>query len=108
MTALQVYPSCVGRVRRYGGKNVPYGVAADMTEAEEHLSQSRASLAAVRAMEAALGRGDTDMTRHFTPDFLWRGNRGCGTKRGLEEFFAATGSARCARPSPTGSTRPNR
>jgi len=29
MTALQVYPSCVGRVRRYGGKNVPYGVAAE-------------------------------------------------------------------------------
>jgi len=57
-----------------------------MSEAEKHLARSRASLEAVQAMEAALGRGDTDMTPHFTPAFLWRGNRGSGTKRGLEEF----------------------
>ena len=55
-------------------------------DAAAHRAQSLASLAAVRRMEAALGRGETDMTPYFTPDFLWRGNRGSGTKRGLEAF----------------------
>jgi predicted ester cyclase len=57
-----------------------------MSDAEDHRARSLASLAAVRAMEDALGRGETDMTPHFTPDFLWRGNRGSGTKRGIDEF----------------------
>ena len=57
-----------------------------MSDADEHRRRSLASLAAVRAMEEALGRGETDMTPHFTPDFVWRGNRGCGTKHGLEAF----------------------
>jgi predicted ester cyclase len=57
-----------------------------MSDAEEHRAQSLASLAAVKAMETGLGRGETDMSRYFTPDFLWRGNRGCGTKRGVEQF----------------------
>lgn len=55
-------------------------------DALAHRARSLASLAAVRRMEDALARGDTDMTPHFTPDFLWRGNRGSGTKRGLDEF----------------------
>ncbi len=37
-------------------------------------------------MEDALGRGETDMSPYFTPGFLWRGNRGSGTKRGVDEF----------------------
>ena len=57
-----------------------------MSGAHEHRRQSLASLAAVRAMEEALMRADTDMTPHFTPDFMWRGNRGCGTKQGLDAF----------------------
>lgn len=56
-----------------------------MTDAE-HRAQSLASLAAIRRMEAGLVGGETDMTPYFTPQFLWRGNRGCGTKRGVEEF----------------------
>lgn len=40
----------------------------------------------VRAMEEALGRSETDMSPFFHPDFVWDGNRGCGTKRGLAEF----------------------
>jgi predicted ester cyclase len=58
----------------------------DLDPALSHQAQSQASLAAVRRMEDALGRGETDMTPYFTPDFLWRGNRGSGTKRGIEEF----------------------
>jgi predicted ester cyclase len=58
-----------------------------MTDAG-HRAQSLASLAAVRAMEAGLVAGETDMTRYFTPGFLWRGNRGCGQKRGVEAFRA--------------------
>jgi predicted ester cyclase len=58
----------------------------DMDDAQAHRAKSLASLAAVRRMEAALERGDTDMTPHFTPGFLWRGNRGCGTKKGIAEF----------------------
>lgn len=55
-------------------------------DATLHRAQSLASLAAVRRMEAGLAAGETDMTPYFTPDFLWRGNRGSGTKRGVEEF----------------------
>jgi predicted ester cyclase len=58
----------------------------DMDDAEEDCARRLASLATVRRMEDALGRGETDMTPYFTPDFLWRGNRGAGTKRGIEEF----------------------
>ena len=58
----------------------------DLSEAEAHRARSLASLAAVRAMEDGLAAGETDMTRYFTPDFLWRGNRGSGTKRGLDAF----------------------
>jgi predicted ester cyclase len=58
----------------------------DMDDAEAHRARSLASLAAVRAMEAGLAAAETDMARYFTPDFLWRGNRGCGTKQGIDEF----------------------
>ena len=51
-----------------------------------HDERSAASLAAVQRMEAALAAGETDMTPYFTPDFVWRGNRGCGTKNGLDAF----------------------
>ncbi len=54
--------------------------------AEEHARQSAESLAAVRRMEDGLAAGENDMTRYFHEDFLWRGNQGCGTKRGVEEF----------------------
>lgn len=57
-----------------------------MSDAADHLARSQATLAAVRAMEDALAAGSDDMARHFREDFLWRGNAGCGTKRGLAEF----------------------
>lgn len=54
--------------------------------AGDHARQSAATLAAVQAMEDALGRSETDMTPYFHEDFAWRGNRGCGTKRGEAAF----------------------
>lgn len=57
-----------------------------MSDAEAHRSKSAATLAVVQRMEAALGANSNDMGAHFHPDFIWRGNTGCGIKRGLEEF----------------------
>ena len=54
--------------------------------AEDHARQSADSLAAVKRMEDGLAAGENDMTVYFHEDFLWRGNRGCGTKRGVAEF----------------------
>lgn len=54
--------------------------------AKEHRARSAATLAAVKRMEAGLAAGENDMTPYFTPDFLWRGNQGCGTKQGLDAF----------------------
>ena len=53
---------------------------------DEHARKSADTLAAVRRMEDGLAAGENDMTRYFHEDFLWRGNQGCGTKRGLAEF----------------------
>ena len=53
---------------------------------QDHARKSADSLAAVKRMEAGLAAGEQDMTRYFHEDFLWRGNVGCGTKRGLEAF----------------------
>jgi predicted ester cyclase len=55
---------------------------------EDHAARSAATLDVIHRMEAALGAGSNDMAAHFHEDFLWRGNRGCGTKRGLAEFRA--------------------
>lgn len=57
-----------------------------MSEADRHADQSRATLSVIEAMEAALGAGSNDMAAHFHEDFLWRGNAGCGTKKGIAEF----------------------
>lgn len=57
-----------------------------MSEAKRHAEQSRATLSVIEAMEAALGAGSNDMAAHFHEDFLWRGNAGCGTKKGIAEF----------------------
>ena len=53
---------------------------------EEHQRRSRESLSAIRRMEEALARAETDMTPYFHEDFVWRGNTGCGVKHGVEEF----------------------
>lgn len=53
---------------------------------EEHRQRSEESLAAVKRMEEALARSEMDMTPYFHEDFVWRGNVGCGTKNGVEEF----------------------
>jgi predicted ester cyclase len=53
-----------------------------------HAARSAATLDVIHRMEAALGAASDDMAVHFHEDFLWRGNRGCGTKRGLAEFRA--------------------
>lgn len=47
-----------------------------------------ATLAVIVRMEAALAAGSDDMAAHFHENFVWRGNRGCGTKRGLAAFRA--------------------
>lgn len=52
----------------------------------DNARQSAETLAAVRRMEDGLAAGENDMTRYFREDFLWRGNQGCGTKRGVSEF----------------------
>lgn len=57
-----------------------------MNEADQHAERSRATLSVIEAMEAALGAGSDDMAAHFHEDFLWRGNAGCGTKKGIAEF----------------------
>lgn len=57
-----------------------------MTDAEAHLARSQETLAVIRAMEAALAANSNDMAAHFHEGFVWRGNQGCGTKRGLAEF----------------------
>lgn len=60
-----------------------------MSEEEEALAHRRKSaetLAVVKAMEEALAANSNRMADHFHEDFTWRGNYGCGTKRGLAEF----------------------
>ena len=51
-----------------------------------HDPKSAETLAAVRRMEAGLAANENDMTKYFHEDFLWRGNQGCGTKKGVEAF----------------------
>ena len=51
-----------------------------------HDAKTAASLAAVKRMEDGLAANEMDMTKYFTEDFVWRGNQGCGTKRGVAEF----------------------
>ena len=55
---------------------------------EEHAKQSAETLAAVRRMENALAENSNAMADHFHEDFVWRGNKGCGTKKSLAEFRA--------------------
>mgnify|MGYP002780365037 FL=1 len=55
-------------------------------DAQAHLERSAATYRAVKAMEDSLARAGHDMEAHFHPGFLWRGNVGCGTKRGLAAF----------------------
>jgi predicted ester cyclase len=57
-----------------------------MSAAEIHRARSADTLAVIQRMEAALAAGSDDMGAHFHADFLWRGNTGCGVKRGLAEF----------------------
>lgn len=57
-----------------------------MTETDTRSARSRATLDVILGMERALGANSNDMGAHFHDDFLWRGNYGCGTKKGLAEF----------------------
>ncbi len=54
--------------------------------AEAHARQSAETLATVKRMEDGLAAQENDMGKYFHEQFLWRGNRGCGTKNGVEEF----------------------
>ena len=55
---------------------------------EGHIRQSAATYAVVKGMEDALGRDHSDeWHRHFTPDFHWRGNVGCGVKPDYPAFL---------------------
>lgn len=58
-----------------------------MTDAEEHAARSAETLRVVKDMEDGLGRAYNEMHQHFHEDFTWRGNTGCGVKRGLDEFL---------------------
>lgn len=51
-----------------------------------HDAKTAASLAAVKRMEDGLAANEMDMTKYFTEDFVWRGNQGCGLKKGVAEF----------------------
>ncbi|MGL4812370.1 MAG: ester cyclase [Beijerinckiaceae bacterium] len=57
-----------------------------MSDADIHRARSAATLAVIQRMEAALGANSNDMAQHFHEDFVWRGNAGCGVKRGVAEF----------------------
>jgi predicted ester cyclase len=57
-----------------------------VSEAAEHVARSAQTLDVVKRMETALGANSNDMAAHFHADFVWRGNAGCGTKRGLAAF----------------------
>lgn len=57
-----------------------------MSAADTYLARSNETLGVVRRMEAALAANSDDMAAHFHEDFVWRGNAGCGIKRGLEAF----------------------
>ena len=59
-----------------------------MSDPIEHAAHSAATLTIVYNMEAALGRASNEMHHHFHEDFQWRGNVGCGLKKGLSEFRA--------------------
>lgn len=52
---------------------------------KKHL-QSQETLDVIHRMEAGLAGNSNAMTDHFTEDFRWMGNYGCGTKHGLKEF----------------------
>ena len=54
--------------------------------ADDDPETARASLDVVLRMEAALGASSNAMGEHFHEDFRWMGNRGCGTKHGLDAF----------------------
>lgn len=56
--------------------------------ADDHARQSEETLAAIKRMEAGLAAGENDMAQYFHESFVWRGNQGCGTKNGLDEFRA--------------------
>lgn len=53
---------------------------------EDHDTRSKQTLAVIQRMEQALGDNESDMTPYFHDDFRWMGNRGCGTKHGVEAF----------------------
>jgi predicted ester cyclase len=57
-----------------------------MFDADAHYQKSQATLDVIKRMEAALGANSNDMAAHFHEDFVWRGNYGSGTKKGLAEF----------------------
>lgn len=50
------------------------------------VEQAEATRQVILRMEAALGANSNDMAAHFHDDFRWMGNRGCGTKNGLQAF----------------------
>lgn len=53
-----------------------------------HEEQAEATRQVILRMEAALAANSNDMAAHFHEDFRWMGNRGCGTKHGLDAFRA--------------------
>jgi predicted ester cyclase len=49
-------------------------------------SEPGPSLRLIMDMEMALAANSDEMERFFHEDFVWWGNYGCGTKRGIDEF----------------------
>ena len=54
--------------------------------AEEHHLKSKRTLEVIHRMEAALAANANNMQDYFHDQFVWHGNVGCGTKKGLSEF----------------------
>ena len=53
---------------------------------EGRLQTSAQTLRIARRMEDALGRAETDMIPHLHEGSTWRGNQGCGARRGVDGF----------------------
>ncbi len=61
-------------------------MSKDKLSPEEHAKRSAETMDVVKRMELGLAANENDMARYFHEDFLWRGNQGSGTKRGLDAF----------------------
>ena len=53
---------------------------------DNDLSKTEESAQVITDMANGLANGENDMGKYFHSDFRWIANRGCGEKKGIEEF----------------------